>query len=70
MKGITPNAKAELAILSAAYESERIERCGHGKTWNQDCSDCNAVWRKDRIKDLVKQAAKYGFRLIPLGKET
>lgn len=41
------------------------DRCGHGKTWDEDCPNCAAVWRKDRVADLVKQAAKYGFALVP-----
>jgi hypothetical protein len=61
-----PNAKATLAMLSAAYEADQIDRCGHGKTWDVDCAECCAIWREERIKDLVKQAAKYGFRLVPM----
>ena len=70
MTRIIPNAKAELAILRAVYESERIDRCGHGRSWDQNCSECDAVWREDQIRSLVKQAAKYGFRLVPLGNQS
>jgi hypothetical protein len=34
------NAKATLSVLSAAYEADQIDRCGHGKTWNVDCAEC------------------------------
>jgi hypothetical protein len=65
MQALIPNARATLAILDAAYEAAKIDRCGHGKTWEQECLDCNAVWREEQIRNLVKQAAKYGFRLVP-----
>jgi hypothetical protein len=64
--GKIPSAKADLRVQRAAYEALIIKKCGHGKTWDQECSDCNSVWREDRIRDLVKQAAKYGFSLTPL----
>jgi len=42
------------------------DRCGHGVTWDKDCPSCAAVWREERVKDLHKQAAKYGFKLVPM----
>jgi hypothetical protein len=42
------------------------DRCGHGRTWDQECPACASVWREERVKDLHKQAAKYGFKLVPL----
>jgi len=45
------------------------DRCGHGKTWNEDCSACAAVWRKERVADLHVRAAKYGFKLVPLDQD-
>jgi hypothetical protein len=64
----TPVHKRNLdhAILRIAQEAADLKMCGHGKTWKEDCPECCAVWREDRIKDLYKQAAKYGFKLIPI----
>jgi hypothetical protein len=45
------------------------DRCHHGKTWAQECPDSAAVWRQERIADLRVMAAKYGFKLVPLGDE-
>ena len=64
--GKIPSAKADLAVLSADYEARRLDRCGHGKTWDADCPECCAVWREDACRDLVRLAAKYGFKLVPL----
>ncbi|MDE2101435.1 MAG: hypothetical protein KGL39_29580 [Patescibacteria group bacterium] len=52
------------ASLIGAFRSVP-ERCGHGKTWDEECSECNSIWRETCIADLAKQAARYGFRLIP-----
>ena len=68
--GTIPSAKAMRAIENGAYEAGVLKRCGHGRTWQEECSDCNGVWREDMIKNLAKQAARYGFRLVPLSHET
>jgi hypothetical protein len=60
-----PSERANLAVLSAAYNAANIDRCGHGKTWEEDCLECCAVWREEQVKNLVKLAAKYGFKLVP-----
>jgi hypothetical protein len=67
--GRIPSAKADLAVLSADYRAQQIDRCGHNLKWEIECADCNAVWREEQIKTLSKQAAKYGFKLVPLTSE-
>jgi len=64
---VTPvhSRKLEHDILTAVHEAADLKQCGHGKTWDQDCPECASVWREERIKDLYKMAAKYGFRLVP-----
>jgi hypothetical protein len=68
---VTPVHRRNLdhAILQVEHDASLRDRCGHGKTWDQDCPDCASVWRADRIKDLHKQAAKYGFELVPTKPE-
>ncbi len=65
--GSIPHAGPDAALLGAARAIS--DRCGHGKTWDEDCPRCVAVWREDRVADLVKQAAKYGFKLVPLNAD-
>lgn len=48
-----------------ANEGKLRERCGHGKTWEEDCPDCDAVWREDQVKHLHEKAAKFGLALSP-----
>ncbi len=62
--GSIPHAGPDAAMLGAARHIP--ERCGHGKTWDEECPKCASVWRKERVADLTKQAAKYGFELVPL----
>ena len=66
MTGKVPSARADLAVLSAAHDAALIDRCDHGRTWDQDCDQCCAVWREEQVRNLVKQAAKYGFKLVAL----
>ena len=63
---LVSNAKAELAVLEGAHLASMLDRCGHNKTWDQACSDCCSVWREEQIRSLAKQAAKYGFQLVPI----
>jgi hypothetical protein len=62
--GRIPHAGPDAELLGRS--TLMPDRCGHGKTWDIDCDACAAVWRKDRVKDLTRQAAKYGFRLVPI----
>lgn len=59
---IGPGAGADAAMVYIAENYPK--RCGHGKAWEEECQDCNAVWREEQVKTLNKQAAKYGFRLV------
>ena len=60
---IGPGAGADAMMLYAAENYPK--RCGHGKPWDEECADCNAVWREEQVKTLHKQALKYGFVLAP-----
>lgn len=40
--------------------------CGHRRLWSEPCAECDAVWREERITKLHEQAARYGFRMVPL----
>lgn len=53
------------AAIPLRHREYSPDRCGHGQTWDQDCPACASVWREERVHDLNKQAAKYGFKLIP-----
>ena len=55
-------AGADAAMLFAGANYPK--RCGHGKTWDEECEACCSVWREEQVKMLNKQAAKYGFRLV------
>jgi len=63
---VTPvhSRKLEHDIPTAAQKAADLKQCGHGKAWDQDCLECESVWREERIKYLAKMAAKYGFRLV------
>ncbi len=58
-----PLGGADARIVWVA--SHGPKECGHKVPWDQDCPACASVWREDRVKDLHKQAAKYGFKLVP-----
>lgn len=40
--------------------------CTHGKAWSTPCPECDAIWRAECIARLEQQAAKWGFRLVPV----
>jgi hypothetical protein len=42
------------------------EWCGHGKIWDEDCAECDDIWRKDQIAYYAAAVRRYGFRLEPL----
>ena len=58
-----PHAGPDAELLGAAAMIP--DKCGHGRKWEEDCPQCASVWRHERIADLVKQANKYGFVLVP-----
>jgi hypothetical protein len=62
----TPKGAADARLLHIALHIDGRTECGHGVKWADDCPECASVWREDRVKELEKQAAKYGFRLVPL----
>jgi hypothetical protein len=39
--------------------------CGHGVAWAEPCAKCDAVWRQEAIAHLERQAAKWGYKLVP-----
>jgi hypothetical protein len=51
--------------LRSTFFPQREDRCGHGKTWDEECPACADVWRQEQVKLLRAQAAKYGFKLVP-----
>lgn len=65
--GRIPHAGPDAALLGRAALIP--DRCGHGKKWEEDCPACASVWRHEQIAMLVKQAGKYGFKLVPLNRE-
>lgn len=42
--------------------------CTHGKPWKEPCKECDRIWRAECVTRLEKQAAKLGFRLVPLAE--
>lgn len=40
--------------------------CAHDKPWKDPCPECDRIWRADCVARLEKQAAKLGFRLVPI----
>lgn len=31
-------------------------KCSHGKTWKEDCKDCDAVWATRELRSLTRSA--------------
>jgi hypothetical protein len=45
--------------------SENAEtHCSHGKSYAEECPACDAISREEMIGFLVREAAKYGFKLV------
>jgi hypothetical protein len=40
------------------------ERCSHGRTFSDPCSDCDRVWQDMCIRDLHRSAARLGYRVV------
>jgi hypothetical protein len=46
-----------------------MDRCSHGLTWKAECEVCDAAWREWQVDRLDKDAAKLGYRLVPIAAE-
>lgn len=42
------------------------DRCSHGTSFREPCAACEQVWRDALIRDLHRDAAKLGFRVVPI----
>lgn len=51
-----------------AYARGLPKQCAHGRIWDAPCPECDAIWRAECIARLERQAAEYGFRLVPIAK--
>ncbi len=39
--------------------SDILGACGHGRTWKEDCPDCERVWDLSFLSDAQKQLAAF-----------
>ena len=45
------------------------DRCTHGISFREPCAACEQVWREQMIRDLHREAARLGFRVVPIQQE-
>lgn len=46
------------------------DKCGHGKTWNQECVECEIVWLQYTIKIFGPKVVEARKKLAELKRRT
>jgi len=40
--------------------------CGHGRSYEEDCPACEAIWIADMLVWLKRKCWKLGYKIVPI----